>query len=121
MCNGESAGNGIRIQFRLNEINAVSPVLVSILATITVSVRTPVRPTPSSAPSNNRFSRGVLAHGSLLLSTFGRVALLEFPSDWNTLPTRSRCAITVCAATVVGTAIAKHNNPTNIDPTNRPV
>ena len=121
MCSGESSGNGIRIQFRLSEISAVSPVLVSILATITVSVRTPVRPTPSSAPSSSRFRRGVLAHGSLLLSTFGRVALFELPSDWNTLPTRSRCAITVCAATVVGTAIAKQSSPTNIDPTSRPV
>jgi hypothetical protein len=107
------------MKLRLSEISAVSPVLVSMLATITVSVRVPVRPAPSSAPISSRFSRGVSAQGSFL-STLGRVALLEFPSDWNTLPTRSRWAITVCAARVVGTAMSKQSSPTNADPASRP-
>ena len=98
----------------------MSPVLVSILATITVSVRVPSRPAPSSAPSSSRFSRGVSAQGSFLSSTFGRVALLELPSEAKTLPTRSRWAITDCAATVVGTAMPKQSRPTNAEPASRP-
>ena len=47
---------------RLNSV--VSPVLVSMLARITVSVRVPVRSGPASPPSSRMFSRGLSAHGS---------------------------------------------------------
>ena len=47
---------------RLNRV--VSPVLVSTLARMTVSVRVPVRPLPASPPSSRTFSRGLSAHWS---------------------------------------------------------
>ena len=40
------------------------PVLVSMLAKITVSVRVPIRPGPASPPSSRTLSRGLPAQGS---------------------------------------------------------
>ena len=45
-------------------ISAVSPVLVLMLAKITVSVRVPTRPGPASPPSSRMFNRGLPAQGS---------------------------------------------------------
>jgi hypothetical protein len=42
----------------------VSPVLVLMLAKITVSVRVPTRPGPASPPRSSTFSRGLPAQGS---------------------------------------------------------
>ena len=75
---------------RLNSV--VLPVLVSMLAKITVSVRVPIRPGPASPPSSRMLSRGLPAQGScgpaarrsLVASRVGRVALLVSFSLWNT-------------------------------------
>ena len=68
-------GNGMKVSCRGIEISAVSPVWVSMLATITVSVRVPSRPLPSSPPSSSRFSRGLPTQGSWVFTWSGRVAL----------------------------------------------
>jgi hypothetical protein len=86
------AGKGILAVFRGRLNSVVSPVLVSMLAKITVSVRVPSRPLSASPPSSKTLSRGVLAQGSdacvwLGLGTLrvGRVALLLSLSLLNTL------------------------------------
>ena len=61
---GRFVGVGIEITQEDGLIKVVSPVLVSMLATMTVSVRVPVRPFPASPPSSKMFNRGFLAHGS---------------------------------------------------------
>ena len=70
---------------RLNSV--VLPLLVSMLARITVSVRVPIRLGPASPPSSRTLSRGLLAHGSRLwlsrlarsgVRRVGRVALFVF-------------------------------------------
>ena len=81
---------------RLNIV--VSPVSVSMLAKITVSVRVPVRLGPASPPSSRMFSRGLSAHGFcgfgwprvglLVAARVGRVALLDVLSLLKTVPTR---------------------------------
>ena len=77
-------------------ISAVSPVLVLMLAKITVSVRVPTRPGPASPPSSKTFSRGLPAHGSCgfgspgavcVASRVGLVALFVSFSLLNTAPT----------------------------------
>ena len=80
---------------RLNIV--VSPVSVSMLAKITVSVRVPVRLGPASPPSSKMLSRGLSAHGFgfgwprvglLVAARVGRVALLMVLSLLKTVPTR---------------------------------
>ena len=46
------------------ENRAVRPVFVSMLATMMVSGRVPVRSAPSSWPSSRMFTRSLSAHGS---------------------------------------------------------
>src|SRR3954453_35359 len=109
----------MNVRFRGSEISAVLPVRVSMLATITVSVRTPSRLGASSPPSSSRLRRGRSSHGSWTLTVDGRVALLLSSCAWNTSCTSFRCASTLCTPIAAGAAIAKHSTPTNAAPSTR--
>ena len=56
-------GNGTCCRFRGSENSTVFPVVVSMLARISVSGRIPIRSAPASEPSSSTFTRGMFAHG----------------------------------------------------------
>ena len=66
---------GARSRLRGREIRTVSPVRVSIEATIIESVRVPSRSVPASEPSSSSVTRGVSAQGSSPSAIFGESAL----------------------------------------------
>ena len=105
----------------------VSPLRVSTLARITVSVRVPSRPLPASPPSSRTLSRALSAHGSdcfslspgCVGSRVGRVALLVWSELLNIVPTKPALTYAVRAATAIGAATAKARTPTRRPPTTR--
>ncbi len=77
----------------------VLPVWVFMLMRITVSVRTPVRPSPPSPPSSSTLTRSVPAQGFSLVRPSGVVALSV---SSKTVDTRSAWAIALRAAVTTG-------------------
>lgn len=62
-------GKYCRLRGRLN--STVSPVWVSMLATVMLSVRTPTRSPAPSPPSSRMLTRGLSFHGSATFLTTG--------------------------------------------------